>query len=102
MEAPGKSCFPEGFTPLEIPVVAVRNEWRNISNGVNIVSYCALASAHYRPVRDDDLASMFTYAERSLESLVLNSALRILHSAILCLLPRLWQSSPSRLTFYLF
>jgi hypothetical protein len=60
MEALGKSCFQEGFTPLEIPVVAARSEWRNISNGVNIVSYCALASAYHRPVRGYDLASMFT------------------------------------------
>jgi len=60
MEALGKSCFQEGFTPLEIPVVAARSEWRNISNGVNIVSYCALASAYHRPVRGYDLASMYT------------------------------------------
>ena len=70
MEAPQKKlCFTERFTPLEIPVVATRNRAGHyppgiiikpdsaakqrgiISNGVNIISYCALGSATCRPVR---------------------------------------------------
>jgi len=73
MEAPQKWCFPESFTPLEIPALATRSRAReqrirrrwiilecylaaeqygNISNGVNIISYCALASAPCRPIRE--------------------------------------------------
>ena len=116
MEAPGKSCFPEGFTPLEIPVVAARNEWRDISNGVNIVSYYALASAHTGQSGAMIFLRCLRCAVRPLWSLVLNSRFRIPQSKIspclpicswvspsprplcLCVENGLWQSSSSRFT----
>jgi len=57
-----KLCSPEGFTPLEIPAGhyppgiiikpdSAAQQRGIISNGVNIISYCALSSARCRPVR---------------------------------------------------
>jgi hypothetical protein len=54
MEAPQKIVLPGEVHPVRnsSPAIAgLETERGIISNGVNIISYCALDSAHCRPVR---------------------------------------------------
>ena len=55
MEAP-QIVLPGEVHPVRnsSPAIAgLETERRIISNGLNVISYCALDSAHHRPVRGD-------------------------------------------------